>query len=323
MAVDAVLKKGQTANDVAKTFGVSIRSVFGWLARFKEGGKDALISGKAKGSPRALTPDEEIDLIKAIHKKTPEDFKLAGLLWTREHCCAVAKKLFRKQVSLSAMGRLLRRRNMSCQKPLKRATERNKDLIEEWKKKTFPKIAKEAKRRRASIFFSDETGVRSDSQGGTTWGKKGTTPVISKTGKRLRLNVIGASSRRGDFRFMVYDDTLTGKKFVEFLKRVMHKRRRPVYLVVDSLRAHKSPIVQKYVDSLEGKLTLVFLPPYAPELNPQEYGWNVLKGRKVAGARISTKRDLVKAVRGCLREWQKNPSTVKGFFRSKDTRYTL
>jgi transposase len=321
--VDAVLNKKQTAADVANTFGVSIRSVFGWLALFKEGGKRALISGKAKGSPRALTQDEEIQLIGSIYKKTPEDFNLTGMLWSREHCVAVAKKLFRKKVSLSAMGRLLRRRNMSCQKPMKRASERNKKLIDEWKNKTFPKVAKEAKKRRASIFFSDETGVRSDSQGGTTWGKKGRTPVVTKTGKRLRLNVIGASSRRGDFRFMIYEDSLSGRKFVEFLKRLMHKRRRPVYLVVDSLAAHKSPVVRKYVDSLNGKLTLVFLPPYAPELNPQEYGWNVLKGRKVSAARVSTKSDLVRAVRGCLKTWQKNPNTVKGFFRSKYTLYTL
>jgi hypothetical protein len=44
---------------------------------------------------------------------------------------------------------------------------------------------------------------------------------------------------------------------------------------------------------------------------------------KIDTARISTKRELTKAVRGCLREWQKNPTTVQGFFKSKETRYTL
>ena len=120
---------------------------------------------------------------------------------------------------------------------------------------------------------------------------------------------------------MVYEKSLNGRVFVEFLKRLMHRRRRPVYLVVDSLRAHKSKEVMTYVESLEGKLTLVFLPTYSPELNPQEYGWNALKGRRVGGARIKNKEDLLKAVRSCLRRWQKNPQTVRGFFRAKDTLY--
>ena len=319
LAVDAVLKNGETPSDTAKTFGVSVQSVYGWIRKFNTGGKKALKSGKAKGSARALTPEQEVSLVTSISKKTPEDFGLVGMLWSREHCCSVAKKLFKVKVSLSSMSRLLKRRNMSCQKPLRRATERNNALIKEWKEKTFPKILKEAKKRRASIFFSDETGVRSDSHDGTTWGKKGKTPVVSRTGKRLRLNVIGALSRQGAFRFMVYEENLNGAKFVEFLKRLMHKRRRPVYLVIDSLRAHKSAVVKKYVESLNGKLTLVYLPTYSPELNPQEYGWNVLKGRKVGGAKITSKKDLLTAVRSCLRNWQKNPKVVRGFFRSKDT----
>jgi transposase len=320
-AVEAVVKFGQSTEDVAKTFGTVPQTIRAWVRRYKEGGKKALVSGKAKGSPRALTSGQEVALIETVKGKVPEDFGLTGLLWTREHCCQVAKKIFRKSISLSAMGRLLKRRNMSCQKPLRRATEQNKKAVEQWKKSEFPKLLKEAKKRRASVYFSDETGIRSDANGGTTWGRRGKTPVIQKTGKRLRLNVIGAMSRRGDFRFMVYEKSLNGKVFVEFLKRLMHRRRRPVYLVVDSLRAHKSKEVMKYVESLEGKLTLVFLPTYSPELNPQEYGWNALKGRRVGGARIKNKEDLLKAVRSCLRRWQKNPQTVRGFFRAKETLY--
>jgi transposase len=320
-AIEAVVKYGQTSIEVAKAFGTVPQTINAWLRRYRAGGKKALISGKAKGSARALTSEEEETLVRTVLKKVPEDFGLVGMLWTREHCCSVAKVLFKKPISLSAMGRVLKRRNMSSQKPLRKAIEQNKKEVENWKQKVFPKILKEAKERRASVYFSDETGVRSDAQGGTTWGKKGRTPVVPKTGKRLKLNVIGAMSRRGDFRFMIYEKNLNSKKFIEFLKRLMHGRRRPVYLVVDSLRAHKSGEVMRYVKSLKGKLTLVFLPSYSPDLNPQEYGWNVLKGRRVGAARISGKNDLIKAVRSCLRTWQKNPKTIRGFFRSKHTIY--
>ena len=259
-AVEAVVKNGETVPDVAKELGVSPQSVNGWLRKYREGGKKALVSGKAKGSPRALTPQEEVELIKAIHKQRPDDLKLTGQLWTREHCAAAAKKLFHKKVSLSAMGRLLRRRNMSCQNRLAMALDQNTAPMKDWKRTVFQKIAKEAKSRNASIFFIDKTDVREDTKGRTTLGKKEETLVFEKTEKVLRLNLIGASSRRNDFFFMIYKNGLNAKNLIEFLNRLMHKRQSPVYLVVDSHRAYKSLVVQRYLESLEGKLTLVFFP---------------------------------------------------------------
>lgn len=320
-AVDAVLKRKKSIKDVSELYGIPRQTLHRWLNKFHDGGKKALKSGKAKGSPRCLTAEEENILITKIKNHIPEDFKMNGALWTKEHCCHLAKKIFRKNVSLSAMGRLLRRRNMSAQKPLRRAYEQDRKYVEHWTKIEFKKIMKEAKKRRASIYFSDETGVRSDSNSGTTWGKVGKTPIVRRTGKRLRLNVIGAMSRRGDFKFMVYKKNMNGELFIEFLKRLMYKRKRPVILVVDSHQAHTAKIVEKYVDSLNGKLKLIFLPPYSPEINPQEYGWNALKTRKVAAARISNMNDLRKSTRSVLRKWQKNPNLVKGFFRSKETLY--
>ena len=128
-AVEAVVKFGQSTKDVAEAFGTVPQTIRAWVRRYKDGGKKALISGKAKGSPRALTSEQEVVLIETVKSKVPEDFGLTGLLWTREHCCQVAKKVFRKSISLSAMGRLLKRRNMSCQKPLRRATEQNKKAV--------------------------------------------------------------------------------------------------------------------------------------------------------------------------------------------------
>jgi transposase len=57
---------------------------------------------------------------------------------------------------------------------------------------------------------------------------------------------------------------LTGELFVELLKKMMHRRKKPVRLVVDGLPAHKKALVKEYVASTGGKLTLHFLPGYAP-----------------------------------------------------------
>ena len=66
-------------------------------------------------------------------------------------------------------------------------------------------------------------------------------------------------------------------QFMVFLKDFLKGRSRPVFLVVDGLPAHKAKTVAAYVQSTRGRLELHFLPPYAPDLNPDEFVWSHLK----------------------------------------------
>ena len=75
----------------------------------------------------------------------------------------------------------------------------------------------------------------------------------------------------------MYEGALNGELFVELLKKLMHRRRKSVHLILDSLPAHKRSIVGEYVASTEGRLTLHFLPGYAPDLNPDELVWSHVK----------------------------------------------
>ena len=52
------------------------------------------------------------------------------------------------------------------------------------------------------IFFADEAGVRSDYHSGTTWGRRGQTPVVSSTGAQFGAHLISAISAQGPLRFM-------------------------------------------------------------------------------------------------------------------------
>ena len=63
---------------------------------------------------------------------------------------------------------------------------------------------------------------------------------------------------------------MSAELFVAMLKLMMRGRRRPLYLIHDSLPAHKVKVVGDYVKSTNAKLKLFFLPGYAPELNPNE-----------------------------------------------------
>ena len=133
------------------------------------------------------------------------------------------------------------------------------------------------------IFFGDEAGVRSGHHAGTTWAVKGRTPVVSSTGARFSLNLISAVSAQGEFRFMTVKGRVGATQFIEFIKRLLHNVPRMVFLIVDGHPAHKAKTVKRFAESQKDRFRLFFLPPYSPELNPDERVWNDLKNNAVGG----------------------------------------
>jgi transposase len=97
--------------------------------------------------------------------------------------------------------------------------------------------------------------------------------VVSTTGQRQKINAISAINARGEFWCQEYMGTLNATRFVEFLKEFMKGRTYKVYLVMDGHPSHKANVVKEYVRSTKGRLELHFLPPYAPDLNPDEFVW--------------------------------------------------
>jgi transposase len=141
----------------------------------------------------------------------------------------------------------------------------------------FKEIKNAAQKVNAEIFFGDESTVRSDYHSGTTWAPSGKTPTVRTTGARHKVNLISAISARGAMRFMATEQNIDAAVFVEFLKRLLSKAERPVFLIWDNCSVHRSKEVRTFEESTNGKLKLFFLPPFSPELNPDEHVWNCLK----------------------------------------------
>jgi len=89
-------------------------------------------------------------------------------------------------------------------------------VIERRLNEEYPRIQEEARKRRAIIFFGDETGVRSDFHSETTWGIRGKTPIVSTTGARVNLSMISAVNRLGQSQFMVTSKRIGAKVFIFF-----------------------------------------------------------------------------------------------------------
>lgn len=265
-AVKAV-EQGKTPSQTARDVGIDVKRVFEWLARYRAGGWDALRSRKASGRPKKLSGQQIKWIYDTVTMKSPLQVKLPFALWTRAQIRVLIHRQFGLRLSVTSVGRLLAQLGLICQRPLFPAYQQNPSLVEKWLKEEYPKIRALAKRQNAEIFFEDESGIRSDFHSGTTWGKKGQTPVVRVTGKRFSLNMISAITAQGAMHFMVVRVGVGAEMFIEFLNKLIHRRRRPVFLIVDGHPSHRAKVVTEYVSSLKGKLRLFFLPPYSPELN--------------------------------------------------------
>ena len=319
-AVEQV-QAGESPEDVIRTLGFTRSCIYTWLALYRAGGWGALRARALKGRPMKIQPQQMAWLYRAITGKSPLQYRFEFALWTREIVRMLLAEEFQLKLSLSSVGRLLKQLGLSCQRPLFRAVEQDPERVRQWLDEEYPRIRRQAQRQRAEIYFGDEAGVRSDYHSGTTWGAKGRTPVVLSTGQRNSVNMISAVSARGHLRFMLTKGRVNGTVFVEFLKRLMHNAQRPIFLILDGGSFHHSRPVRDYVDSLEGKLHLFFLPPYSPELNPDEQVWNYVKHHGVAKAALQGRDELKKFVLARLRSLQKLSWTVRMFFLTPDTQY--
>jgi transposase len=314
---------GESPEAVIRALGFHSRQIYRWLALYRSGGWNALKSRKASGRPKTLTARQIQWVYDTLTMKNPLQRQLPFGLWTRGQIQTLLYRKFGVRLSLASIGRLLAQLGLTCQKPLFRAFQENPSLVERWLKKEYPRIRAMARKARAEVFFGDESGVRSDFHSGTTWAwaPRGKTPVVRVTGQRFSLHRISAVCPRGSLRFMIVRGGVGARAFIRFLKRLMHGMRRPVFLIVDGHPSHRAKIVTQYGESLRGRLRLFFLPPYSPELNPDELVWNEVKNNGVGRMRVKNPVDRKRAVVGRLRFLQKNPAHVRTFFQSPDTRY--
>ena len=328
MAVERVwaverVREGEVPSTVIASYGFSRTTIYKWLtAAAKPGvGLRALQARPAPGRPRSLTPRQEQQVLRWINGKDPRQYGLDFGLWTRSVVADLIERKFGIRLGLTAVGELLAKLNLTPQKPLQRAYQRDPEAIERWRRETYPAIARQARAAGGQVFFWDESGFRADTVHGRTWGVRGRTPVVARPGQRQSISAASAVNAKGAFWYCTYQGGLTAELFVRLLRKMMRNRVKPVHLVVDGLPAHKTRLVKDYVQSTEGRLTLHFLPGYAPELNPDELVWSHMKRTGVARTPLRKGERLQDKIEAQLARLKAAPRLIRSFFRAPSVAY--
>jgi len=304
-----------------KSLGLCRTTIYPWLREFKDKGWASLAASIAAGPEPKLTEEQRQKVRRWILGKDPRQYGFDFGLWSRRIVQQLVEDKLGIHLCLTAVGKLLASLEITPQKPLRRAYERDPLAVAEWQRITYPELKRRAKRLGAKIFFLDEAGFQSDPPLGRTYGLKGHTPVVETSGQRQSINVISAVNARGEFWAATYTGKLDTDSFLAFLENFMAGRSDKVFLVVDGHPVHKANGVKTLIERMGGRLELHFLPPYAPDLNPDEFVWSYMKNNGVSKKPLRKNESLLKRVEEDLVKIHSDPQLVRSFFGADSVAY--
>ena len=250
-------------------------------------------------------------------RQDPRQYGFDFGLWTRQIVAALIEQKFGVRIGVTAVGRLLAELDITPQKPLRRAYERDPVAIKRWTSEVFPRLRARAKRVGAKIFFPDEAGVRSDQALGRTWGLRGKTPEVATSGRRQSVSAISAVNARGAFWYEIYTERLNASRFLS--REALHARPQGSGSGLDGHPAHIAKPVAQYVQSLKGRWSCIPARLCA-RVDPDEFVWNHLKGQGVSKKPLRRDESLRSRVQTDLAAIKSRPALVRSFQRLGATR---
>ena len=317
-------ESGLTFAAIAAQTGLTENGVSGICRRYAEQGLAGLTSGPrgpASGTGRFLSAQQEAEVQALVCQHLPDALGLPCALWSRAAVRALVEQRCGVRLAVRSMGTYLARWDFTAQKPLRRAYEQSAEAVQRWLGHDYPAIAARARREKGAIFWGDETGLRSDDVRGRSFAPRGRTPVVYPSQRRARLGLVSAVTNKGELRWMLLDGAIKAPSLIRFMQRLVEDAGRKVFLILDNLPVHRARAVQHWLAGRRAEIEVFHLPPYSPELNPDE-GLNAdLKQAATRKPPARNKDDLKRTLVSTLRSLSKRPGRIRSYFGHRTFRY--
>jgi transposase len=317
-------ESGRTLAEISEITGYKVpylSTMLRALAKSPEVAGVVKRGGRPKTSGRALTLKQERQVQDWVCHRCPDQLQMPFALWTRKAVQGLIELKLGICLSIRCVGEYLHRWGYTPQKPIRRAYERDEAKVKTWLEETYPQIKAQAKRENAEIYWGDETGLRSDESRHRGYAPKGKTPVLKIPARRKSLSLVSAITNQGKVRFMVYPGAMSPELLIEFMRRLIRDAGRKVMLILDNLNVHKAKKVRSWLEERLGSIEVFFLPPYSPELNPDEYLNGDLKRAVQQDVPPKDAGELRQTARKHLRKIQRAKHRVQRYFVHPNIRY--
>jgi len=231
------------------------------------------VAGLTKSTTTGITPAWLVFVIRRITKYTPHDFDYFRTRWT----CSVLSELlsWKKNVSVGreTIRRALHNAGYVWRRP--RPVVGLKDPEYDGKLRKIQKLLRSMPSDETAVF-QDEVDVNLNPKIGSAWMKRGQQATVEPPGNNVKKYVFGslnwrtgtliassASRRRNSTEFIRHLDDLRSRM----------KGWRHIHVICDNASFHDSRVVREYLEQWRHRLSVHFLPRYAPETNPIERVW--------------------------------------------------
>jgi transposase len=316
---------GFSEADIADLLGVARETVSRWWSAFSAGGTDALPrrrTGRPLGSGRTLSDEQADHLQQLIDANTPQELGIASPLWTRPAVRDLIRDEYGIDMPVRTVGEYLARWGYTSKVPRRHAGRQDAEEVREWLEETYPAIEERAEREGAEILWCDETGVAADEHPGRGYARQGEPAVMEVPDPHIRVNVISAVGNAGEVHSMTYTRSMDGALFITFLEQLVRESGgRKVFLIADRLKAHGSAPVSEWLASHADAIEVFELPRRSPELNPDEYLNNDLKGNVHGAGLPEDKKELRSRVQVFLDELAHLPDRIRSYFQHPCVQY--
>jgi transposase len=260
MAVEQV-KAGERASIVAARYSFHHCTIHGWLRAARKRGDSALPHRpvpalSASGKRSVLTVAQQRQVLRWINSKSPAQYGFDASLWTRQIVCDLIAQRFGHHLSPASVETMLAGHDLMPDDPLRQARRRTSETIRRWQRTNYPLIARHAEQADADLCFWNvaHAGTRHEPDTGYATADADMPQPLP--------GICTASAVTADSAFWLttYSSEMSGRFFISLLQRLMHRRTRPLHLIVDSHPAYRASIVASYVARLQGRLILHYLP---------------------------------------------------------------
>ena len=315
---------GLTETELAELLGVCRETVCRWWSAFAQGGLEALPhdrTGRPLGSGRALSDTQAGCIQQLLRTHSPEQLGITAPMWTRRAVADLIRQQCNIALAVRTVGLYLERWGFTAKRPRRHSRDQDPEEVRHWLEETYPAIEARAEAEGATIYWADEVGVAADQHPARGYAPQGERATMEVPGPHVRANQISAISNDGQVRFMTYTQTMNAALFLVFLRRLLRSTTGKVFLIIDRLQAHLTPAVQAWVAAHPNRLEVFYLPSHAPELNPDEYLNQDLKGKVNAAGLPHNKGEVRSRMQGFMRQLLHLPEHVMNYFLHPSVQY--
>jgi transposase len=310
--------------EIARVVGVHVSTVIGWSKRYSMEGSTGLKS-KTRGrrclSGRTLTLAQEWQLRSVIVGENTKQLSLPFALWNCRAVMQLIKVLFDIEMPIRAVSEYLLCWGYTPQRPMMPALEQNPVKVEQWLNDIYPTIGARAKAEGAIIYWGVETAVAEDGHWLGGYAPAGQTQVLAAPSKWYGQSMVSAISNQGLVRFGFIEKAMNTDLFISFMERLIAGSSQKVFLILDNLKVHHAKLVIAWLAERKDQIEVFYLPPYSPEINPDEYLNRAFKTELRSTDPAASKKALLSKATTFMERLVRIPERVRAYFKNSAVQY--